>query len=164
MSGYEEHHFGERPARMSRQVITPLLVAAGMIGLPLLIGVSQCSRLRTAEMTEAEAVDENTTYANNSFLPGAGYYHASYQAWFPFPYNFHDPGRGYFRGGQWFQTQEEEKRTIGVASHPGAMSGFVSSSRPTHEAVLHANAAAATSHATTVTRGGFGGSAHSSSS
>jgi uncharacterized protein YgiB involved in biofilm formation len=44
------------------------------------------------------------------------------------------------------------------------MSGFVSSSRPTHEAVLHANAAAATSHATTVTRGGFGGSAHSSSS
>jgi len=162
VSGYEEHHFGVRPARMSREVITPLLVAAGMIGLPLLSGVSQCSR--TADMTEEAAADENATYANNSFLPGAGYYHAPYQAWFPFPYNFHDPGRGYFRGGQWFPTPEEEKRTMGVASHPGAMSGFVSSSRPTHEAVLHANAAAATYHATTVTRGGFGGSAHSSSS
>ena len=150
---------------MSREVMTPLLVAAGMIGLPLLIGVSQCSRQRSAETAEAPAgVDENTAYTNNSFLAGAGYYHAPFQAWFPFPYNFHDPSRGFFRGGQWFQNPEEEKRTAGVASHPGAMTGFVSSSRPTHEAVQRANAAAATHSAATVTRGGFGGSAHSSSS
>jgi hypothetical protein len=41
-------------------------------------------------------------YTNNYFVPGAGYYHAPFCAWYPLPYNHFDPAkRQYFYGGQW---------------------------------------------------------------
>ncbi|MBI5381366.1 MAG: hypothetical protein HZA31_05655 [Opitutae bacterium] len=164
MKRYEGHHFGERPARMSREVLTPLLIAAGAIGLPLLIGVAQCSRTQSQADAAPPTVNEDTAYANNSFLPGAGYYHAPHGAWFPFAYNFHDPSRGYFRGGQWHRDREEPPVTPGSPSRTGGAhtAGFVSSSRPSPEAVQRANAAAASHHANTIKRGGFGGSARPS--
>ena len=123
------------------------------------------------------------TYANNDFVPGVGYYHAPYHAWYPFPFNYHDPARGYYAGGLWqlapwallamrsqptsaavakalaaqHQRDEEQRRRTGaVGFSPGARgfsSGF-SSARP---------AAPAATHGPSIMRGGFGGSAHGAS-
>lgn len=41
-------------------------------------------------------------YTNNYYVPGVGYYHAPFCAWFPLPYNHFDPAKKqYFYGGQW---------------------------------------------------------------
>src|SRR5215213_8761039 len=42
------------------------------------------------------------TYTNNHYVSGRGYYHAPYFAWYPFPYNYYDPGRrSYYHGGNY---------------------------------------------------------------
>ena len=50
---------------------------------------------------ERSQLSADNTYTNNHYVHGAGYYHAPYRAWFPYPYNSFTPGRGYFHGGQW---------------------------------------------------------------
>lgn len=41
-------------------------------------------------------------YTNDSFIRGAGYYHAPFQGFFPLPYNHYDSQRRlYYFGGQW---------------------------------------------------------------
>ena len=48
------------------------------------------------------AISAENVYTNNFYLPGAGYYHAPFCAWYPHPYNYFDPQkRLYFYGGQW---------------------------------------------------------------
>jgi hypothetical protein len=43
-------------------------------------------------------------YTNNFYVPGVGYYHAPFRAWFSLPYNHFDPQtQRYFYGGQWAQ-------------------------------------------------------------
>ena len=78
-------------------------------------------------------------YTNNHYVPGVGYYHAPYHAWFPFPYNAYAPGRGYYYGGNWNAYPSEQT---------------VAASRPTPSAVSTAQ----TAHNETVRRGGFGSS------
>jgi hypothetical protein len=78
-------------------------------------------------------------YTNNHYLPGAGYYHAPYHAWYPLPYNAYDPARGYYHGGVW--TREPDENTLRV-------------SQPDSTSVKKAQAA----HDTTVRRSGFGSS------
>jgi hypothetical protein len=47
-------------------------------------------------------VTSASVYTNNHHLPGVGYYHAPYRAWYPFPYNQYDPRtERYYHGGQW---------------------------------------------------------------
>lgn len=91
------------------------------------------------------AITPENTYTNNHHVSGAGYYHAPYYAWFPYPYNTFVPGRGYFHGGQW--TQEPHQSAI-------------TASRPTPDSVRTAQAA----HSSAVAkRGGFGASSRSRS-
>ena len=41
-------------------------------------------------------------YTNNFYVPGVGYYHAPFRAWYALPYNHFDTqNRRYFFGGQW---------------------------------------------------------------
>ena len=41
-------------------------------------------------------------YTNDSFIRGAGYYHAPFQGFYQYPYNHYDPRRQrYYYGGQW---------------------------------------------------------------
>jgi len=48
------------------------------------------------------AISSENVYTNNFYLPGMGYYHAPFCAWYPHPYNFYDAQkRQYFFGGQW---------------------------------------------------------------
>jgi hypothetical protein len=77
-------------------------------------------------------------YTNNYYVPGAGYYHAPFCAWYKFPYNHYDPQtKSYFYGGQWGLTPYECITNI---------------SSPTMQAAALAEAAR-----TDVVRGGFGG-------
>lgn len=159
------------PQRTTSELRTPLLIAAGLIGVPLAIGIANYmdddDGPAGAPPTEPPKVNENTSYAMNHFLPGAGYYHAPFGGWFPLPFNTHDPARGWFRGGQWRATAQEDdvekkemQRTSGFTSSgsSGSSATRVMSSRPTTQAVQKANTGAATQHKANVMRGGFGSS------
>jgi hypothetical protein len=88
------------------------------------------------------AISPEIYYANDHFIPGAGYYHAPFRAFFPLAYNHFDPTRKqYFAGGQW-----------GAAPHRS----IVNVSAPTPEA-----AAAAQAMRTDIPRSGFGRTSNS---
>jgi hypothetical protein len=159
------------PRRSTSELRTPLLIAAGLIGVPLAISLASHAFSDDDDSVPPSApptVDAATAYPMNHFLPGAGYYHAPYHAWFPMPFNFYDSGRGWFRGGQWRRTAQEddaerreEDRVAGFNSTSFRTTGSgarVLTSQPTTEAVQRANTGAATTHHANIIRGGFGSS------
>jgi hypothetical protein len=82
-------------------------------------------------------ISSSNVYTNNLYLPGVGYYHAPYRAWYPRPYNeFDAQTRRYFHGGQWTL---EPHQSITNLSEPTA-----------------AAASQAQAQRTDVRRGGFG--------
>jgi hypothetical protein len=84
----------------------------------------------------------DNVYTNNFYVPGVGYYHAPFRAWFPLPYNHFDPQRQrYFYGGQWSETADQSITNI---------------SAPTAQAAQQAEAQRAD-----IARGGFGGTSGS---
>ena len=84
-------------------------------------------------------ISTSNVYTNDFFVPGAGYYHAPFRAWFAYPYNYFDQQKNlYFFGGQWASLPNESITNI---------------SSPTAEAAAHVEAIR-----TDVTRGGFGSS------
>ena len=91
---------------------------------------------------EKAPVSAEGVYTNNFYVPGVGYYHAPFRAWFPRPYNDYDlQTRRYFYGGQWGAVPFENITNI---------------SPPTAESVALAEV-----QRTDVSRGGFGGSSRS---
>ena len=175
----------EATRRRSRNVALVFLGAVGVVG-----GLVAWDAWQRARRTGGEAsapqpvpppVDANRDYANNDYTPGLGYYHAAHHGWFPYPFNYHDPARGYFSGGLWqfapavaayvasrpsadavafAQRQRDEQHrpqqappsSARSAGFSGASSGF-SSARP---------ASFPSSGNSSISRGGFGGSAHGS--
>ena len=120
-------------SRAIRLVLTGSLVGVGIVG---------CG-------PESPVMTSDNVYTNNYYVRGAGYYHAPYHAWYPYPYNHHVPGQGYYHGGSW---------TPEPATHS------TTASRPTPQAAQlattqHHNA---TRSRFSTTRGGFGGSSRSS--
>lgn len=76
-------------------------------------------------------------YTNNHYVPGVGYYHAPFQAWYSLPYNHFDSRSArYYYGGQWAAAPFES---------------VVNISSPSSEAVRQVAA-----QRTDVRRGGFG--------
>ncbi len=54
-----------------------------------------------AAAAEPRVTPENL-YTNDTFIQGAGHYHAPFQGFFQYPYNHYDPQRRlYYYGGQW---------------------------------------------------------------
>jgi len=100
-----------------------------------------CSRQEPGIVLAAE-----NTYTNNQYVPGAGYYHAPYRAWYSHPFNFYMPGRGYYHGGGW-------------SPEPNPSSEL--HSKPLPQAVESARAQQKAATRTGVTRGGFGSSSRS---
>lgn len=99
-----------------------------------------CGRSRDPE---PEAISASNSYTNNHYVSGAGYYHAPYRAWYPYPHNYHVPEAGYFHGGRWSPTPDND---------------LTQASRPTPEAVTVARSQnEAATGASGVRRGGFGG-------
>jgi hypothetical protein len=89
------------------------------------------------------AISTQNFYANDTYIPGAGYYHAPFRGWYSLPYNHFDPStKQYFYGGQWGTKPFESVTNI---------------SNPTPQAVTVAENAR-----TDITRGGFGGYGYSS--
>ena len=106
------------------------------IRLVLLSGLSAGALASYAPGTRAP-LSATDVYSNNDYVPGAGYYHAPFCAWFPLPYNHFDPAKkSYFYGGQWGTTPWQSITNI---SSPSAQA-----------------AAKAEAMRTDVTRGGFG--------
>lgn len=83
-------------------------------------------------------ISADNVYTNDYYVPGVGYYHAPFRAWYPLPYNHFDPVKQqYFYGGEWGAAPLENITNI---------------SSPTPQA-----AGLAQSLRTDITRGGFGG-------
>ena len=57
--------------------------------------------LAGCDSSDNSSWEPSQTYTNNHYAAGRGYYHAPYHAWYPFPYNYRDPSRGYYHGGQY---------------------------------------------------------------
>lgn len=108
------------------------------IRLVLLGGVSLGTLVAAPCVSAAEPpVSTDSVYANDYFVPGVGYYHAPFRAFYPQPYNYYDPVRQlFFAGGQWL---------------PAPHRSIVNLSTPTADA-----ARAAEAMRTDIPRGGFG--------
>lgn len=93
-------------------------------------------------------VSADNTYTNNHFVHGAGYYHAPYSRWYPFPYNHYVAGQGYYHGGRW---------------SPAAETPSTTASRPTREGAQLAESLRTTAQRSSggTARRGFGGSSRS---
>jgi hypothetical protein len=168
--------------RRSHQVALVLLGTTGVIGL---VAAYDAWRKASAGGVDANAssapalvpIAADRVYTNNEYIPGVGYYHAPYHAWFPQPFNYHDPMRGYFAGGFWqavpwivalsrsqpsgsavaaavaAQRQQPEQQTTPTRSYSGGGNGAAgfSSSHPGNSAPAAPRPG--------IIRGGFGFSA-----
>jgi hypothetical protein len=124
----------ESRSRRRSAWVTIGIAAALVVGTPVLI--SQCSN-----DDEEDPVVEGHAYANNHYIPGAGYYHSGYHGFFPYRHNFFDSSRGgYFHGGAWSATPEPVSN--------------LTPSVPTRSAATAANSQYRAAHPST--RGGFG--------
>ena len=107
--------------------------------------------------SEAPPVSEDQEYPNDTYVPGAGYYHAPYHSFFPYRYNYYDSTRGYYHGGSWW---------------PQASTSNIFRSRPNSSAAANARSGQSSyfsthpssSHGTSSSSSGKTASSHGSSS
>ncbi len=72
------------------------------IRLVLIGGISAGALTSCGPSHQPLAVRPENVYTNNYFVPGVGYYHAPYRAFFAFPFNHYDgTARRYYYGGNW---------------------------------------------------------------
>lgn len=118
------------------------------IRLVLLGGISAGALAASAAAAEPRRVTPENYFTNEDYIPGVGYYHAPFQAFYPQPYNYYDATRKmYFYGGQW-----------GAAPHRS----IVNISAPTADAARLAEALRTDiPRSGGVTRSGFGSSSRS---
>ena len=109
------------------------------IRLVLIGGLSAGALTSCGPDNQLPPVSASNFYTNNYFVPGVGYYHAPFRAFYPIPYNHYEPGnQKYFFGGQW-----------GDAPHQS----ITNISAPPPEIAQQAQA-----QRTDISRGGFGSS------
>lgn len=114
----------------------------------LLDGLSAGAIAVSAGAAEPRVTPESH-YTNDYHIPGAGYYHAPFNAFFPQPYNHYDATRRmYYFGGQW---ASEPHRSI------------VNISAPTADAARQAETMRTDLRSSTVSRSGFGSTGSGSS-
>ncbi len=90
---------------------------------------------------DEDPVVAGQAYANNYYVPGAGYYHAGFSSFFPFRYNHYDASRGgYYYGGGWHGSPDTVHNAV--------------TSVPRRESVAQANASYRAANPSK--RGGFG--------
>jgi hypothetical protein len=112
------------------------------IRLVLLGGLSAGALPALVRAAEEPRVTPESYYTNDHHIPGAGYYHAPFQAFFHQRYNHYDAAKKqYYYGGRW-----------GAAPHQS----IVNISAPTPQAAQAAEAAR-----DAVARSGFGSTSRS---
>lgn len=102
----------------------------------------------------------NSAITNNTYVAGQGYWHAPYHAWYPYPYNYFRPGFGYYYGGRYYD--HPDLNPIG-ASTPRSFTSSGTRVGSGYTGAGSSESSSGGSHSS-VARGGFGGSAHSSGS
>lgn len=103
----------------------------------VLLGASSGALVSCAPEAIRPRISPDSFYANDFFVPGVGYYHAPFRAFFEYRYNAYDGARhSFFAGGGW---------------HPAPFQSIINISSPTTEAAIHAEAVR-----TDIERGGFG--------
>ena len=110
----------------------------------VLIGALSAGALTSCDPASSQTarITDQNVYTNNHYVPGVGYYHAPFRAWYPLPYNKFDPQQQrYFYGGQWATAPHQSITNI---------------SSPTPITAQQAQA-----QRTDIRRGGFGSSSHS---
>jgi hypothetical protein len=149
-----------KPKRKRSGCVTLLL--AGTVVSICGFGIYACVKDDDVKDDEVEYVSNGRSYTNNHHIPGVGYFHAPFGAWFPHRYNDHDPSRGYYHGGQW----NNSPNTSGVTNSVPNYSAVTDANRSWRTANPSAFAAQKSSMAASrsSSRGGFGSSFRSSSS
>jgi hypothetical protein len=113
----------------------------------LLLGGFSAGAIALSASAAEPRVTPESYYTNDHHLPGAGYYHAPFRAFFPRPYNSYDGTRKmYFYGGQW---------------GPQPHRSIVNISAPTPEAARAAEGLRTDLRTPWVQRAGFGRSSNS---
>jgi hypothetical protein len=101
---------GESGQRRSRHVAVVLLAAAGVVGLPLYIAHRDATPVPDDQWrldgADGGSISPDQEYSNDDYIPNVGYYHAPYNAWYPFRYNYYYESRGYYAGGNWHPQAE----------------------------------------------------------
>lgn len=114
------------------------------IRLVLIGGISTGVATGCGPTSQPAVVSAENVYTNNYHVPGVGYYHAPYRAFFSLPYNHYDPTRQrYFYGGQW--SAIPALNLTNISSPTEAVASFAEAQR------------------TDVSRGGFGSTSRSHS-
>jgi len=94
-----------------------------------LIGGLSAGALVSCTPAGGPRLSADNVYTNNFFVPGVGYYHAPFCAWYSLPYNYFDPKtKRYFYGGQWGATPFE---SITNVSSPSSATAFSAQARRT---------------------------------
>ncbi|MBI3415313.1 MAG: hypothetical protein HY043_08340 [Verrucomicrobia bacterium] len=138
--------------KRSRQIH---LVLSGALASGALAGCSRAPDGWDFEPSVSQVSTDNT-YTNNHYVHGYGYYHAPYRGWYPHPFNYYLPGRGYFHGGNWTPAPFETSTT---ASRPAADS-VQRVNASTRVASRSQSSTPSSSRGSWISRGGFGGTSH----
>lgn len=78
-----------------------------------------CNRVHTFPV---ERISAQAYYPNDYYIPGAGYYHAPFRAFFPYPYNYRFAAGSYYYGGQLGSTPFESVINISSPTEGAALS------------------------------------------
>ena len=72
------------------------------IKLVLIGGMSAGALTACGPSNQPPLISAQNVYTNNYYVPGVGYYHAPFRAWYAMPYNHYEPKSGqYYFGGHW---------------------------------------------------------------
>lgn len=86
----------------------------------------------SGQLTEAQ-LKEQQGIADNSYFKGLGYYHAVHHGWFPYPFNWHSPGFGYYWNGRWNSSSYSGERIAVSQPSPAAAAAAYSVVSRAHE-------------------------------
>jgi hypothetical protein len=107
------------------------LVLTGTVAGSVLVGCGESTSFFSSDsptsVSAAESISASTSYTNNHYVRGLGFYHAAYNGFYPHPHNQHTPGLGYYHGGMY--TSTPDKSGV-VASKPSA--GTVAKAQALH--------------------------------
>lgn len=130
------------------------LVLVGTVAGVCCLGIYSCTREDEVTDDEVTYVNSGTSYPNNHYISGVGYYHAPFHTWFPYRYNDYDSSRGHYYGGQWHSSPH----TSGLTSSspdPATTARVNREWRAANPSEVSSRKAAISSSRST-SRGGFG--------
>jgi hypothetical protein len=150
-----------RPPQKKKSGCVTLTIVGISVGV-IALCIYSCSDDEEVKDEDVTYVSSGRNYSNNHYIPGVGYYHAPFHAWFPRRYNDHDSTNGYFAGGQW-QRNQHTSSIVDSTPTSHAVSSANSQWRASNPAEF-ASRKSSIASARSSSRGGFGFSGRSSSS